>query len=154
VAAELARLSRHGWYVLHSIPLPRVGADIDHLLIGPGGVFTVNAKNHRGRRVWVGDHAVRVDHGTGRPYVRTARREAERAARVLSEACGFPVAVSGVLAFVAPAALRVEPTLRDVRAVRDRELSALAPLSGVLSAAQVERVHRVARDRRVWARAR
>jgi hypothetical protein len=34
VGAELNRLGRHGWRVLHSIPLANKG-DIDHLLIGP-----------------------------------------------------------------------------------------------------------------------
>jgi hypothetical protein len=91
-----------------------------------------------------------VDRGKSWPYVRTARREASRVAHVLTGACGFPVAVSGILAFVAPADLRVEPTLLDVRALKDRELSALAPLSGALTTAQVERVYRIARDRRVW----
>lgn len=150
IGAELNRLTRCGWYVLHSVPLPRIKADIDHLLIGPGGVFTVNAKNHRDRHVWVGDHSVRVDHGKAYPYLRTARREAERAARVLTKACGFPVKAQGILAFVAPAELRVVPTLLDVRAFEDRSLSSLAPLTGVLTAEQAERVYQVARDRRLW----
>ncbi|MFJ2953986.1 nuclease-related domain-containing protein [Streptomyces sp. NPDC087270] len=150
IGAELNRLTRRGWYVLHSVPLPRIKADIDHLLIGPGGVFTVNAKNHRGRRIWVGDHAVRVDHGKAHPYLRTARREAARAARVLTSACGFPITVTGILAFVSPAELRVVPTLLDVRAFKDRDLSSLAPLSGVLTAAQAQQVFQVARDRRLW----
>jgi hypothetical protein len=37
VGAELERLVRKDWRVLHSIPLPR-DVDIDHLLIGTGGV--------------------------------------------------------------------------------------------------------------------
>ncbi|MFJ9084692.1 nuclease-related domain-containing protein [Streptomyces sp. NPDC102384] len=31
----------------------RSGGDIDHLLIGQGGVFTINAKNHEGKSVWI-----------------------------------------------------------------------------------------------------
>jgi hypothetical protein len=150
VGGELNRLSRCGWYVLHSVPLPRIKADIDHLLIGPGGVFTVNAKNHRHRRIWVGDNVARVDHGKPHPYVRTARREAERATRVLTNACGFPVKVTGILAFVAPAELHVKPTLLDVRAFKDRDLSSLAPLSGALTPVQVAQVYQAARDRRLW----
>ena len=30
------------------------GSDIDHLAIGPGGVFTINAKHHAGAKIWVG----------------------------------------------------------------------------------------------------
>ncbi|MFF6784538.1 nuclease-related domain-containing protein [Streptomyces sp. NPDC012510] len=39
-------MRRHGWWVLHSIPLPR-NVDLDHLLIGPGGVFSVIADPSR-----------------------------------------------------------------------------------------------------------
>lgn len=48
VGAELNRLARHGWRVLHSIPLADK-VDVDHLLIGPGGVFSINTKHHHKR---------------------------------------------------------------------------------------------------------
>ena len=57
VGARLNRLRRHGWRVLHSIPLGR-GGDIDHLIIGPGGVFTANTKHHPNARVNVGNQVV------------------------------------------------------------------------------------------------
>ncbi|MGW4199726.1 NERD domain-containing protein [Streptomyces sp. NPDC004726] len=78
VGAELERLAGRGWRVLHSIPLPGE-VDIDHLLIGPGGVFCFNTKHHRGARIWVGDDSVRVG-GWSYPYVRKSRAEARRAA--------------------------------------------------------------------------
>lgn len=151
IAGELERLNRHGWRCLHSIPLPRLNADIDHLLIGPGGVFTINTKNFRAKSIWVGDETVKVNHGPARPLVGKSRREAARAARVLSQRCGFPVSVLPILAFVRPAELTVVPTLTDARAIRDRELAALAPLAGVLAPGQVEAVYAAARDRRTWA---
>lgn len=150
VAKELARLSRHGWLCLHSIPLARLNADIDHLLIGPGGTFTINTKNHRGKSVWVGDDSAKVNHGQPHPYVRKSRREAARAARVLTDRCGFPVAVLPILVFVRPTELNVVPTLSDARVIRDRELAALGPLTGVLTPDQVQAVYSVARDRRTW----
>ena len=36
-----------GWHVLHDISLGR--GDIDHVLVGTGGVFTIETKPHRGR---------------------------------------------------------------------------------------------------------
>lgn len=33
-----------GWYVLHAVPVGRRGADIDHVVIGPFGVVTLNTK--------------------------------------------------------------------------------------------------------------
>lgn len=151
VAAELERLTRSGWRVLHSIPLPR-DVDIDHLLIGPGGVFTINAKHHRGARIWVGDDAVRIG-GRSYPYVRKARAEAHRASAALTRACGFPVPVEAVLAFVDAAALTVVPTLRDVRAMPHREAAALRHLSGAWDRAQVDAIHAAARTPTTWTRA-
>ena len=52
VAAQLAKVAKKDprWRFLHAIPVGDRGSDIDHLLIGPGGVFTVNAKNHPRRK--------------------------------------------------------------------------------------------------------
>ncbi len=152
VAAELRRLYARGWQVLHSIPLPRE-VDIDHLLIGPGGVFTINTKNHRGKSVWVGDDVVKVNYGAAHPYVRKSRGEAARVARALRKGCGFSVAVTPLLVFVGPTTLNVVPSLHDVRAIRERELAALAPLTGVLRPDQVSSLYAVARDRRTWLQA-
>ncbi|WP_328949555.1 NERD domain-containing protein [Streptomyces sp. NBC_00184] len=152
VSRELARLSRHNWRSLHSVPLSPTW-DVDHLLIGLGGVFSINTKNHRNKSVWVGDHAVRINHGEGRPYLRNSRREAAIVKGVLERGCGFPVEVSPVLVFVRPAGLTVVPSLHDVRALDDRGLAALAPLVGALRPEQVEAVYAVARDQRSWASA-
>ncbi|EIV96286.1 nuclease-related domain-containing protein [Frankia sp. QA3] len=148
VGAELERLTGRGWRVLHSVPLPR-DVDIDHLLIGPGGVFTFNTKYHVGARIWVGDQAVKM----GRqpyPYVRKARAEAGRATRVLTQACGFTVTVDAVLAFVEPAKLTVEQSLHDVRAIRHDQIAAFGNLPVVWQPGDVERIYAAARDRRSW----
>lgn len=62
-------------------------------------MFTVNAKNHPGAKIWAGGDTVMVN-GTKVPYVRNARHEAQRAARLLTAACGFPVQVQGVVVTV------------------------------------------------------
>jgi hypothetical protein len=151
VARELSRLNRRGWRALHSIPLSPKN-DIDHLLIGPGGVFTINAKNHPNMSVWVGDDSVKINHGPGHPYVRKSRAEAVRATHVLQQGCAFPLQVTPLLVFVKPARLDVVPSLDDVRALRERELASFAPLAGVLRPDQVDAVYAVARDRRNWVR--
>jgi hypothetical protein len=98
VARMLAQLPPQ-WCVVHAIPVGRRGSDIDHLVIGPGGVFTVNAKHHEGANVWVGDTRLFVN---GRPtdHLRNARYEARRAAKLLSEASGARVDVTPVIAVV------------------------------------------------------
>lgn len=149
VGAELNRLSRQGWHVLHSVPLPR-DVDIDHLLIGPGGVFSINTKHHRDKTVWVGDDMVRINHGTPQPHALKSRAEAERVRKMLEAHCGFEVPVQSMLVFVGVTKLDVVATQLEVRVYQERQVAALGPLSGVLDAQQVERVYSVARDRRAW----
>lgn len=152
VGAELNRLARHGWRVLHSIPLAN-NVDVDHLLIGPGGVFSINTKHHHKKAVWVGDDAVKVDHGEPAPYARKSRAEAKRVGRVLEHYCGFPVPVEPVLVFVGVTDLKVVATQLSVRVYQERQVAALAPLSGMLTTDQVEQLYRVARHRQAWSRA-
>ncbi|MEW2528183.1 nuclease-related domain-containing protein [Streptomyces sp. NPDC047071] len=149
VGAELQRLTHHGWHVLHSIELPRK-VDIDHLLIGPGGIFCINTKRHFGKAVWVGDEMTRVNHGKPQPYGRKSKAEAGRVQAVLERYVGFPVRVEPVLVFVGVTRLEKAPTQLAVRVYREREVSALGPLSGVLSPEQIDAVYAVARHRCAW----
>ena len=45
----LSPLEQHGWVVLHDLAVPGSPANLDHLVIGPGGVFVVDSKQYRGR---------------------------------------------------------------------------------------------------------
>jgi hypothetical protein len=47
VAAVLAQLEDDGWLALHDISLGR--GNVDHVLVGPGGIFTIETKSHSGR---------------------------------------------------------------------------------------------------------
>ncbi|MEV7198229.1 nuclease-related domain-containing protein [Streptomyces sp. NPDC093510] len=152
VGAELERLGRRGWRVLHSIELPRQ-VDIDHLLIGPGGVFCINTKRHLGKAVWVGDEMVRVNHGKPQPYGRKSKAEARRVQNVLEKYTGLLLQVDPVLVFVGVTDLDRAATQLAVRVYREREVSTLGPLSGVLTPDQVETVYTVARHRGAWSTA-
>lgn len=49
VADKLSELVPRGWYVLHDVHWPgRPKANLDHVLVGPGGVVVVNSKNWTG----------------------------------------------------------------------------------------------------------
>ena len=72
------QLTKGGWYVLHSIPVGKRGSDIDHVVIGPAGVFTINTKKHPGKKVWVSKNAILVN-GHRTDYLRNSRFEGERA---------------------------------------------------------------------------
>jgi len=60
-ARLLAPLERHGWAVLHDLAIPGTQANIDHLVIGPGGVLAIDTKQYRGR-LWL-DHDGLLWHG-------------------------------------------------------------------------------------------
>jgi hypothetical protein len=51
-ARLLAPLERRGWAVLHDLAIPGTQANIDHLVIGPGGVVVIDTKQYR-RRLWL-----------------------------------------------------------------------------------------------------
>ena len=60
-ARLLAALERHGWAVLPDLAVPRSQANLDHLVIGPGGVFVIDSKQSRGRLQL--DGSGRLGHG-------------------------------------------------------------------------------------------
>ncbi|HMH94207.1 MAG TPA: nuclease-related domain-containing protein, partial [Streptosporangiaceae bacterium] len=72
--------ARDGWHVLHAVPVGRHGADIDHVVIGPFGVVTINTKA-TGTSVWVGQYGMRRG-GTTVDYLRKSRAERTRAGRL------------------------------------------------------------------------
>ncbi len=98
VAGELGKLGP-GWRVLHAVEVGDNGGDIDHIVIGPAGVFTLNAKRHPRGKAWVGERMVMVN-GQRTEYLRNSRFEAKRACRLLSEACARPVGVTPAVVFV------------------------------------------------------
>jgi Nuclease-related domain len=78
-------LERHGWVVLHDLAVPGSRANLDHLVIGPGGVFVIDSKQYRGRlqldptgRLWHGRYPLA-------PALRAASWEADQAAQVLPD---------------------------------------------------------------------
>ena len=88
-----------GWHIFNDIAVGDRGANIDHLIVGPGGVFTVNAKNLTGK-VWVASGSIRHN-GHPTDYLSKAVREAERARRLLSAAVAHGIHVRPVIAILA-----------------------------------------------------
>jgi hypothetical protein len=87
------------WFVFHDVPVGARGANIDHVVIGPGGVFTINTKNLTGS-IRVNPRSI-VHNGFRTDFLPKATAEAHRAARLLSAAVGKPVEVRSLLAILA-----------------------------------------------------
>jgi Nuclease-related domain len=84
-ARLLGPLERHGWAILHDLAVPSGRANIDHLVIGPGGVFVIDSKQYRGRlrldpsgRLWHGRYPLA-------PSLRAVSFEADQAALVVTD---------------------------------------------------------------------
>jgi hypothetical protein len=54
-ARKLDRLTDHGWIIFHDLAVPGSRANIDHLAVGPSGIFLIDSKNWRGRLVFAPD---------------------------------------------------------------------------------------------------
>ena len=84
-ARLLAPLERHGWAILHDLAVPGSTANLDHLVIGPGGVFVIDSKQYRGRlqldavgKLWHGHHPLA-------PTLGAVSWEADQAAQALPD---------------------------------------------------------------------
>ena len=113
---QLNSLQRKGYRALHIVPIPDSEEQIDHLVIGPAGVFAIDSEDwdkrmpvrtSSHRNLWHGPHNMkdRLEH---------AHWEADRAAELLSAATGSPVSVRGVLAVYGPKIMWDVAEIRDV----------------------------------------
>jgi hypothetical protein len=149
------------WWVLHSVPLGdghgHAYGDVDHLLIGPPGLVSINTKHHRTGKLYLdGDQLVLNGHRTD--YVPKARREADRVTGFLQTALtahGYPelagrVPVRPLLAIVGgrlmtdrwPAGVTVVMTSTLIEAVR--------AFPAALDPDQVAAVYDLARRSTTW----
>lgn len=119
VASKLADLGPK-WHVLHSLVLSDSGTDLDHLVIGPGGVFCINTKNHPGKKVWVGGNTLMVS-GQRQGYVGASRSEAKKVSRILTTACGHHVQVDPIVV-IANGDLKVKEQPKGVHVASRRRI--------------------------------
>jgi hypothetical protein len=153
VAARLRKLGDR-WKVLHAVPVGENGSDIDHVVVGRGGVFTINTKHHPDASIWVGGNTFMVD-GHRVPYVRNSRFEARRTATFLTTALGgVPVITTGVIAVMGARkgfTVKSQPPDGDVVVITRREVAKwLSKRAAVLSDEQVQAIYAVARRSDTW----
>jgi Nuclease-related domain len=148
VARRLRKLG-DGWHVIHSVPVGEKGTDIDHVVIGPSGVFTLNTKNHSKHRVTVTQGGVYVN-GQRTDYLRNSRFEAKRASKLLSAACDNDEEVHPVIVVMA-ADFRVKSQPTDVNVVGRKSIAKwLTNRTPILTLAQVQVIFEQARRDSTW----
>jgi Nuclease-related domain len=145
--------ARYGWHVLHAVPVGRAGADIDHVIIAPFGVVTVNTKTTR-TRVWVGEYGMTVG-GKSVDYLRKSRAEARRAQRLLTGATRIGLPVQPAIVFTGARRFQVRrggppdvAVLGSPRALRRW----LRKQPAVLTPEQASAIYQAARNPATWQR--
>jgi hypothetical protein len=117
------------WRVVQAVPLGDLGPRMDHLLIGPGGVFAL--------------HTEPTD-------VRATRLTARRVAHLLSDACGHCVEVAPLAVFVHSDPPGTQPPA-DVLVCHSRALCALLKnRTPILAPMSISAIHVAARRTATW----
>jgi Nuclease-related domain len=149
---ELARLERSGYRALHIRAIPDSDEVIDHLLIGPTGVYAIDSEQWDKRLPVRTKNARQLWHGpfSQKERLEHARWEAAQAGHLLGDALGEPVSVRPAMAVYGPAIPWGVATIRDVdvfsgdrlrKYLRRHPAGARAPR---LSASEVERIYTAA----------
>ncbi len=149
VAGRLGTLGPE-WTVLHSVPVGNGSSDIDHVIIGPGGVFTVNTKNHASQTVWVAGRTFMVA-GQKQRHIPNAVHEAGRASSLLGRAANAPVGVRPLIVVVNPKSLTIKEAPAGVVVLTDGQLERwLRSRPPVLGPDMVARVAKAAIQPGTW----
>src|SRR5689334_22470931 len=113
---QLTKLGRAGYLALHARPIPESQDQIDHLVVGPAGVFAIDSENwdkrlavrtKSGKQLWHGPNSKK-------DWLQHAQWEAQRAADLLSGAIGKPVIVRPAMAVYGPRIPWDVATIREV----------------------------------------
>lgn len=139
-----------GWTTVHAVPIGKRGSDVDHIVVGPPGVFTINAKFHERARVWVGARRILVD-GQKTDHIRNARFEASRVARTLAARLGKEVPTLALIVVVAARSLTIRQQPADVAVLSSSAVARwLSRQSPMLDADSLGAVTSAVRDPATW----
>jgi hypothetical protein len=138
------------WDVLHVVPVDDSGKDIDHLVIGPPGVFAITTENFPGQEIKVNGDSLAV--GAQRfDDIAVARELGQSAAELLSTAAGRPVLVKSLLVVVTPTKLSLRQQPQGATVVGSRHLlHHLDKLERTLDGAEVAFISDVADRNTTW----
>jgi hypothetical protein len=94
-ARLLERLTRDGYVVFHDLAVPGSPANVDHLVIGPSGVFVIDSKQWSGSVHQTADRLVWHNHHPLDRMLETVRWEAEAISRILGTRAAALLCVHG-----------------------------------------------------------
>jgi hypothetical protein len=123
VARTLAGLDS-SWTVLNSVAT--AGGLVDHLAIGPAGVFTIVVHSHAGQRVWVGERTFIVD-DQRLAHLAVAEAQAEAISGRIDSVLGDGIAdtvVTPCIVLDSPGELRIHQRPGRIEVVTARSFAA------------------------------
>ena len=151
VAEKLERLGP-AWRVINAVPVGSGGSDIDHVVVGPAGVFTINTKAHADKKVRAAGQALRIN-GFTQDYIGNSQVEAARVSKLLTTAVGREIVVTPLIVMVGISELNYGLTRPAVDVVASRGiLRNLTRRRPVLSEDEVDEIADVASRRGTWHR--
>ncbi|MFC5825713.1 nuclease-related domain-containing protein [Nonomuraea insulae] len=145
--AQLRKLERSGYRTLHARAIPGSEAQIDHLVVGPTGVYAVDSEKWDRRlpvRVQMGK---KLFHGPFdmKPRLTEAKWEASQASELISETFGREVAVVPSLAIYGPPVPWKIMTIRGVDVYQgDRARKWITKRERALTNAEIDRIYDIA----------
>jgi hypothetical protein len=149
VADELEKLGSE-WVILHDVPVGERGGVVDHLAIGPAGVFAVEVRHQQADTITVRGDVLAIN-GVARPHVIRSRDVATDAAVTLTRATALNVPVRGLIVFLAPQSVSVRNEPDDVGVTSDRAVYKwLTDRQSTLDPAQVAMIADAAADPATW----
>jgi hypothetical protein len=113
---QLTKLGRAGYRAMHARPIPESQDQIDHLVVGPAGVFAIDSEDWDKRLAVRTKSGKQLWHGpfSKKDRLQHAQWEAQRAADLLSGAIGKPVIVRPAMAVYGPRIPWDVATIREV----------------------------------------
>jgi hypothetical protein len=149
---ELAKLERSGYRALHIRAIPGSDEVIDHLLIGPTGVYSIDSEQWDKRLPVRTKNARQLWHGpfSQKDRLEHARWEAGRASDLVGTALGEQISVRPAMVVYGPAIPWGVATIRDVDVFGGDRLRKYlrkrpaGPNARHLSASDIERIYTAA----------
>ncbi|GAA1645557.1 hypothetical protein GCM10009733_048360 [Nonomuraea maheshkhaliensis] len=145
--AQLRKLERSGYRTLHARAIPGSEAQIDHLVVGPTGVYAVDSEKWDRRlpvRVQMGK---KLFHGPFdmKPRLTEAKWEASQASTLISESFGREIAVVPSLAIYGPPVPWKIMTIRGVDVYQgDRARKWITKRERALTTTEIDRIYDIA----------
>jgi len=109
------------WTVFHALPVGKRDSDIDHVVVGPAGVFVINTKHHNNKPVWIAGGTFMAS-GHSKPHLRNSAFDADRVERLLSER-GLASPVVPMIVLVDPKSITIKRAPKRVQVVDARRLT-------------------------------